>query len=132
MTRPAGDVLSPRELAVVTDLAYRTCGIDIRKGKAELIQARVGKQIRQGKFSSFKQFYEHVVTDTTGEELIALVDSLTTNFTSFLREPDHFDFLRKTIVRAPRDEVPAHPIHPLLRRRRRTAAAAPSGGCRGG
>ena len=58
----------------------------------------MGKKIRQGKFESFKQYYDHVVADRTGEELIALLDALTTNFTFFLREAAHFDFLRKTIV----------------------------------
>ena len=97
-TRPASEALSQREFDQITELAYRTCGIDLKNGKQELVQARLGKKIRQGKFGSFKQYYEHVVADRTGEELIALLDALTTNFTSFLREKAHFDFLRKTIV----------------------------------
>jgi chemotaxis protein methyltransferase CheR len=97
-TRLASEVLSQREFDQITELAYRTCGIDLKNGKQELVQARLGKKIRQGKFGSFKQYYEHVVADTTGEGLIALLDALTTNFTSFLRESSHFDFLRKTIV----------------------------------
>src|SRR5580704_11227767 len=96
--RPASETLSPREFDQITELAYRTCGIDLKNGKQELVQARLGKKIRQGKFESFKQYYEHVVADKTGEELIALLDALTTNFTSFLREATHFEFLRKTIV----------------------------------
>lgn len=91
-------LLSPRELEQITELAYQTCGIDLKNGKQELIQARLGKKIRQGKFGSFEQYYRHVVEDRTGEELIALLDALTTNFTSFLREPAHFDFLRKSVV----------------------------------
>lgn len=97
-TRPANETLSQREFDQITDLAYRSCGIDLKNGKQELVQARLGKKIRQGKFKSFKQYYEHVVEDTTGEELIALLDALTTNFTSFLREATHFDLLRKTIA----------------------------------
>src|SRR6266849_660468 len=97
-TPPASEVLSSREFDQITDLAYRTCGIDLKNGKQELVQARLGKKIRQGKFGSFKQYYDNVVADSTGEELIALLDALTTNFTSFLREAAHFDFLRKTIV----------------------------------
>ena len=97
-TQPASEVLSQREFDQITSLAFRTCGIDLKNGKEELVQARLGRKIRQGKFGSFKQYYEHVVADTTGEELIDLLDALTTNFTSFLREAAHFDFLRKTIV----------------------------------
>jgi chemotaxis protein methyltransferase CheR len=97
-TRPASEALSQQEFDQITDLAYRACGIDLKNGKQELVQARLGKKIRQGNHGSFKQYYEHVVADTTGEELIALLDALTTNFTSFLRESSHFDFLRQTIV----------------------------------
>src|SRR5882724_5567354 len=79
-------------------MAFRACGIDLRNGKQELVQSRLGKKIRQGHFSSFQDYYRHVVADRTGEELIALLDALTTNFTSFLREASHFEFLRKSIV----------------------------------
>jgi chemotaxis protein methyltransferase CheR len=103
--RPASELLSQREFDQITDLAYRTCGIDLKNGKQELVQARLGKKIRQGKFESFKQYYEHVVADQTDEELIALLDALTTNFTSFLREATHFDFLRKTIVPGLKGEI---------------------------
>lgn len=102
---PTAEALSQRELDRIVDLARRTCGIDLKKGKKELIQARVGKKIREGNFASFKQYYEYVEQDTTGEELIALLDVLTTNFTSFLREPAHFDFLRKTIAPKLKGEI---------------------------
>lgn len=98
MAPPANEILSDREIERVIELARRTCGIDLSRGKRDLIQARLGKKIRQGNFASFKHYYDHVTADTTGEELIALLDALTTNFTSFLREPAHFDFLRKTIL----------------------------------
>jgi chemotaxis protein methyltransferase CheR len=97
-TRPATEILSPSEFGRITDLAWRTCGIDLKNGKRELVQARLGKKIRQGRFGSFKDYYDHVVADSTGEELIGLLDALTTNFTSFLREAAHFDLLRKTII----------------------------------
>jgi chemotaxis protein methyltransferase CheR len=97
-TRPASEELSQREFDQISELAYKSCGIDLKNGKQELVQARLGKKIRQGQFASFKQYYDHVVADKSGEELIALLDALTTNFTSFLREAVHFEFLRKTIL----------------------------------
>jgi chemotaxis protein methyltransferase CheR len=39
-----------------------------------------------------------VLEDKTGEALARMIDALATNHTAFLREPDHFDFLRKEII----------------------------------
>jgi chemotaxis protein methyltransferase CheR len=96
--RPWNDTISPAEFQLISDLAYRTCGIDLSRGKQHLVRARLGRQIRQGKFASFKDYYRHVIADRTGDALTALLDALTTNFTSFLREPAHFEFLRKSIL----------------------------------
>jgi chemotaxis protein methyltransferase CheR len=92
------DALSAADFDLISDLAHRTCGIDLSHGKQELIQARLGKKIREGKFASFNEYYRHVVADRTGEELAALLDALTTNFTSFFREPAHFEYLRKSVL----------------------------------
>ncbi len=50
----------------------------------------------------YRQYLNLVQNDTTGQELLNLVDALTTNFTSFRREPAHFELLRTRIV----DEIP--------------------------
>jgi chemotaxis protein methyltransferase CheR len=97
-TRLANEILSPDEFRKIGELTFKSCGIDLADGKQQLVQARLGKKIRQGNFSGFDDYYRHVVADQTGRELAALLDALTTNFTSFLREPAHFDFLRKTIL----------------------------------
>lgn len=78
-------------------LAYDKFGLDLRSGKEHLVAARLGKKLRQLNLNSFKEYYQHVVNDTTGEALVAMIDALTTNHTSFFREPAHFEFLRQTI-----------------------------------
>jgi chemotaxis protein methyltransferase CheR len=65
-----------------------------------LVAARLGKKLRELKMPSFKAYYDHVVTDRTGESLVALIDALSTNHTSFLREASHFDFLLKRVLPA--------------------------------
>jgi chemotaxis protein methyltransferase CheR len=92
------DLLSAGEFRKISELAFRASGIDLGDRKRHLVQARLGRKIRQGNFASFDAYYRHVVADRTGQELTALLDALTTNFTSFLREPSHFEFLRKTIL----------------------------------
>lgn len=92
--------LRPSEFAEIKRLAHEKFGLDLRSGKEELVSARLGKVIRKGGFRSFADYYRHVVGDPSGEALIHLIDALTTNFTSFMREPAHFEFLRQTVAPA--------------------------------
>jgi chemotaxis protein methyltransferase CheR len=97
---PAGEVLalSETEFAKISKLAYEHFGLDLGAGKQGLVSARLGKTIRQLGLGSFQAYYDHVLSDPSGEALASMVDDLTTNHTGFFREPRHFDFLRKTIV----------------------------------
>ena len=92
--------LKPRDFELIRDLAYQKFGLDLRHGKERLVSSRLGKQIRAGGFTSFDEYFRHVSSDGTGEALIAMIDSLTTNHTSFLREQQHFQFLTETVLPA--------------------------------
>ena len=92
--------LKPRDFERVRELAAREFGLDLKPGKEELVSARLGKRLREGGFGSFDDYFEHVRRDRTGESLVALIDALTTNYTSFLREPSHFDCLRDQVLPA--------------------------------
>ncbi|MFN7994812.1 MAG: protein-glutamate O-methyltransferase CheR [Bryobacteraceae bacterium] len=90
--------LQTREFDKIRKLAYDTFGLDLRTGKETLVSARLGKYIRKSGFRSFDEYYQSVLEDKTGESLGNLIDALTTNHTSFFREPAHFEFLRRTYV----------------------------------
>ena len=87
-------VLKDSEFHKFSRYVHDIAGINLHGGKKELVKARLGKIIRQRDFRSFGQYYDRVVNDTTGYELILLLDSISTNLTYFFREPQHFDFLR--------------------------------------
>ena len=90
--------LKPKEFDQIRELAYRYCGLNIHAGKEELVAARLGKIMRELNIPSFRAYYEYVTTDDTGQALVRMIDALTTNHTSFFREPQHFDFLANTIL----------------------------------
>jgi len=90
--------LAPQEFDQIRQLAYRTFGLDLKTGKEELVSARLRKLVRGGGFHSFQDYYKSIVQDRTGVSLLAMIDALATNHTSFLREPDHFQFLRDEVV----------------------------------
>ncbi|MCZ2155048.1 MAG: protein-glutamate O-methyltransferase CheR [Bryobacterales bacterium] len=86
--------LKQAEFEKIRKLAYETFGLDLRAGKETLVSARLGKHIRQSGCRTFDEYYERVVADRSGESIVALIDALTTNHTSFFREPAHFEFLK--------------------------------------
>ncbi|HWD00317.1 MAG TPA: protein-glutamate O-methyltransferase [Candidatus Sulfopaludibacter sp.] len=85
--------LTAREFAIVSALAREQFGLELGTGKEQLAAARLGKLMRKRGFRVFRDYYRHVQSDQTGAALAELIDELTTNHTSFFREPAHFDFL---------------------------------------
>jgi chemotaxis protein methyltransferase CheR len=81
----------------ISRLVYEQCGINLHEGKRELIKARLGKRLREGAFKSFGEYYSFVTTEQGTEELISMIDSLSTNLTYFFREESHFKKLREVI-----------------------------------
>ena len=101
---PIGDTadvrLSDADLSRIVRLVYERSGITLHSGKRALVLARLQKRLRAGGFSSFRDYLAYVERDTSGAEITALLDAIATNHTSFFREPQHFDFLRSTVVPA--------------------------------
>jgi chemotaxis protein methyltransferase CheR len=87
-------VLKDSDFQNFSRYVYNKCGINLHEGKKELVKARLGKILRQRNFSSFRKYYNHVVNDKSGRELLLLLDALSTNLTYFFRESQHFDFLK--------------------------------------
>src|SRR5579863_7741403 len=92
--------LTDNEFRQISDLAYQRFGLDLKPGKEALVAARLGKKLRKLGFATFAEYHRHVLADASGDALVELIDALTTNHTSFLRERAHFEFL----ARAAREE----------------------------
>lgn len=90
--------LKPEEFHQIRKLAHERFGLDLKPGKEALVAARLAKKLRQRGFQTFTEYYRHVLSDSSGEALIELIDSLTTNHTSFLRERAHFEFLAEAAL----------------------------------
>jgi chemotaxis protein methyltransferase CheR len=90
--------LTDTEFEKISRLVYEQCGINLSEGKKELVKARLGKRIRSSQFGSFRDYYQHVMKDDSGQELVQLLDAIATNFTFFFREQEHFAYLRSEIL----------------------------------
>lgn len=85
--------LSDKEFIFISDVVYEHCGINLHDGKKELVRARLSKRIRTLKMNSFAEYLDFALADRNGDEFYEMIDSLSTNLTSFFRENKHFDFL---------------------------------------
>jgi len=72
-------------------------GINLEK-KRVLIEGRLAHSIQTRGFKSFKEFIDFAFADKTGKETMQLVNKLTTNHTFFMREPEHFEYLKSTVL----------------------------------
>lgn len=72
-------------------------GINLEK-KRVLIEGRLTNMLTERGFSDYKSYLDVVLNDPAGKDMVVLVNKLTTNHTFFLREPEHFDYLREVIL----------------------------------
>lgn len=80
------------------EIAYNKAGISIKEGKESLVSARVSRRLKALGISTPREYLAYLESDRTGEELVSFLDAITTNFTSFFREPDHFTELSSHIL----------------------------------
>lgn len=78
-------------------LVYDKAGIFLHEGKEALIQSRLGKRMRALGIDTHKQYLDFVIQDNTGEEIVQMLDAISTNVTSFFRESKHFDVLSELL-----------------------------------
>lgn len=90
--------LLPKEFAKFRELIFQKSGISLHDGKRELVRTRLGARLRELGISSYGEYYDLVAGDPTGNELVLMLDSISTNLTSFFRENGHFEFIRKQVV----------------------------------
>jgi chemotaxis protein methyltransferase CheR len=80
-------------------LAYQHAGITLRENKEALVSARIAKRVRSLGLGSEHEYLSYLETDRSGTELVHFIDAISTNFTSFFREPDHFQLLSHEVQR---------------------------------
>lgn len=79
-------------------------GINLTEQKRELVYGRISRRLRALDLNSFRD-YRQLLSDESGKEFGEFCNAITTNLTSFFREPHHFDYVRDHIL-APRLEDP--------------------------
>jgi chemotaxis protein methyltransferase CheR len=90
--------LKKAQFEKISQLVYHLTGINLHPGKEELVNARLAKRLRALGLKDFDAYMKYLKRDSSEGELVAMIEAMTTNKTSFFREPQHFDYLRRKIV----------------------------------
>jgi chemotaxis protein methyltransferase CheR len=92
-------ILSDADYERLRRVIYDECGIKMTPAKKVMLEARLRKRLRNLGIDSFAGYCEYLFSrDGNENELINMIDVVTTNKTDFFREPRHFDFLTSTAV----------------------------------
>ena len=79
---------TPEEFKRFCDFIYETAGINLTDKKYSLVNNRLRKRVRECDFSSYNDYFEWVLSTKEGKaELEQLINQITTNVSSFFREP---------------------------------------------
>ncbi len=74
-------------------------GIDLSQ-KKQLIVSRLSNTLRANGYSSFSQYVDAIISGKDKDMVTSMLNKLTTNYTYFLREEEHFEFLWNTVLPA--------------------------------
>ncbi|MEO5958190.1 MAG: protein-glutamate O-methyltransferase CheR [Opitutaceae bacterium] len=86
------------EFDFIRSLVYERSRINLGPDKRQLVSARLGKRLRATNAPSVGEYCQLLQSSGAEDEVIHLIDAISTNHTFFFREMAHFDFLRQKII----------------------------------
>ncbi len=90
--------MSAKDFSRLSDFIYNSYGIRMPVEKKLMLQSRLQRRLRALNMTSFGEYVDYVFGKNGHEELVLMMDQVSTNKTDFFREAHHFDFLVDTIL----------------------------------
>ena len=88
--------ISDEVFTLFSELIYKTSGIKLTSVKKGLLVSRLHKRLKKLDITEFYNYYRRVAKDN--EELVEMLNCISTNTTTFFREEYHFEYLRNTVL----------------------------------
>ncbi len=89
--------ISREEFLKLVHYMRENYGINLEQ-KLTLVEGRLASVLEQKGFKSLAEYFNFVINDRSGEEAKTLITRLTTNYTYFMREDQHYKFLVEKIL----------------------------------
>lgn len=88
--------LNDEVFSLFSDMVYKTAGIKIGHQKKSLLTSRLAKRLKITGADSFPSYYK--IVKTSEDELIEMLNCISTHTTNFFRENHHFEYLKNRII----------------------------------
>ncbi len=88
-----------RDFRRVCELIHQRAGIALAPAKRDMVYGRLSRRLRALGLRSFHDYLDLLESGEEEAEWQSFTNALTTNLTSFFREPHHFDKLREELLR---------------------------------
>lgn len=79
-------------------ISNQRTGIVVSDDKYDMFYSRLSRRVRALGLRDFAAYCAYVREDASGNEVLELVNAITTNLTAFFRENHHFDYLSRTVI----------------------------------
>ena len=90
--------LTSAEFNKIRDYIKSNLGISLSDEKRSLVQSRLKSTLSELEMTNFSEYFDYLLKDKSGDALTRFVNKITTNHTFFMREADHFTFLREVVL----------------------------------
>ena len=91
--------ISKKDFDRLCKLIYDESGINLTPEKKTMLELRIKRRLKSLELTSFEKYSEYLFSSRgQREEIIHLLDVVSTNKTDFFREPEHFDFLTRKAI----------------------------------
>ena len=86
-----------KDFNYLRNITNKKTGIMVSDDKFDMFYARLSKHVRRLGLSDFHDYCQ-VISRGESQEMITLINSVTTNLTSFFREKHHFDYMKSDFI----------------------------------
>lgn len=91
--------LSNEDFKRLSVFIFKEYGIKMPEVKRTMLQSRLHKRLRELNMTNYKEYVDFVFSkEGQDNEVIHMIDVVSTNKTDFFREPVHFEFLHNTVL----------------------------------
>lgn len=89
--------LKNEEFDFIVTYMKKNYGVSLEK-KRPLIEGRLSNYVLSLGYENYQDYFDSAIKSNDKDEIVSIINKLTTNHTFFLREKEHFDFFKQTVL----------------------------------